>query len=198
MTRKLVVLCLVLVSTAIAGGSRAAETPAKVKPALLVIDMQNAYLPMMSEQDVKYAVEGINYAISLFRAAGFPVVRVYNTDPDQGPPPGSEGFEFAKAIKVLDTDPKVVKTQASGFRKTDLDALLREQGSNTVFLTGLSAVGCVLATYWGADELGYDPFMVRGALISHDTALTKSVQEMTQTISFSALRLVLRMAKAQP
>jgi nicotinamidase-related amidase len=197
MTKKLVVVCLVLGSMVIAAVSGAADKPAKVKPALLVIDVQNAYLPYMSEEDKKGAIEGINYVIGMFRDAGFPVVRVYHTDPSEGPAPGSEGFEFAKTVKVLDSDPKIVKNYGNGFRKTDLDALLRGQGSNTLFLTGLSAVACVLATYQGAQDLDYDAFMVRGALISHDATLTRSVQEMTKTISIPALRLVLEMAKAQ-
>jgi nicotinamidase-related amidase len=197
MTKKALVVCLVLGLLAVAAVSRAADKPAKVKPVLLVIDTQNAFLPYMADEDKKNAVEVINYVIGMFRAAGFPVVRVYHTDPGQGPAPGSEGFEFPKTIKVLDSDPKIVKNYPNAFRKTDLDKLLREQGSNTVFLTGLSAVGCVLATYQGAEDHDYNAFMVRGALISHDAALTKSVQEMTQTISYSALQLVLQMAKAQ-
>jgi len=52
-----------------------------------------------------------------------------------------------------------------------------------VFLVGLSAVGCVLATYHGADDLDYKVFMVKHALISHDAALTKSVYDICANIS---------------
>ena len=197
MMKRLLVVCLVLGAMAAAAAVRAADPPAKVRPALLVIDTQNEFLPYMSDEDKKHAFDVINYVIAMFRDAGFPVVRVYHTDPAEGPAPGTEGFEFPKSIKVLDTDPKVVKNHGNAFRKTDLDAVLRGQGSNTLFLTGLSAVGCVLATYHGAEDHDYDAFMVRGALISHDATLTRSVQEMTQTISYPALRLVLQMAKQQ-
>ena len=60
-----------------------------------------------------------------------------------------------------------------------------------MFLCGLSAVGCVLATYHGAMELDYDTFMVKDALISHDNALTKSVQEICRTIDYWPLKLLL-------
>ncbi len=198
MIRKSLVLLLVLplVATALVAATPEPAAP-KVKPALLVIDTQNAFLPYMSEQDKERAFEVINAAIALFRDNGFPVIRVYHSEPGRGPEPGTEAFEFPRTIAVKDSDPKVVKHYGDAFTKTDLDTILKETGSNTLFLTGLSAVGCVFATYHGAENHDYDAFMVKDSLISHDAALTRSVHEMTQTISFSALRLVIRMAKAQ-
>jgi len=176
----------------------AAEKPAppKMRPALIVMDVQNAYLPYMDEKDKKIGMEHINWAIALFRDNGFPVIRVYNTDPQQGPAPGSEAFEFPKSVAIKDDDPKVVKNYGSAFKKTDLDKILREKGVNTVFLTGLSAVGCVLATYHGADDLDYNVFMVKHALISHDAALTKSIYEICQNISPGALKVLVETARA--
>lgn len=198
MIRKSLVLLLVLplVATALVAATPEPAAP-KVKPALLVIDTQNAFLPYMSEQDKERAFEVINAAIALFRDNGFPVIRVYHVEPGRGPEPGTEAFEFPRTIAVKDSDPKVVKHYGDAFTKTDLDTILKETGSNTLFLTGLSAVGCVFATYHGAENHDYDAFMVKDSLISHDAALTRSVHEMTRTISFSALRLVIRMAKAQ-
>jgi len=165
--------------------------PARVKPALLVIDIQNAYLPHMDEKDKKMGMEMINYYIGLFRANGFPVIRVYHTDPNYGPKTDSEEFQFPKTVAVLDDDPQVIKNFGSGFKKTELDKILKAKGCNTLFLCGLSAVGCVLATYHGAMDLDYDVFMLKDALISHDAALTKSVQEICRTIDYYALKLVL-------
>lgn len=188
---------LMILLVALALSVAAAAEPAKAKttaiaPALLVIDVQNAYLPYMDEKDKKMAMEGINYYIQLFRANGFPVIRVYHTDPAQGwPKPGSEEFQFPKTIAVREDDPMVVKNYGNAFRKTELDKLLKEKGRNTLFLCGLSAVGCVLATYHGAMDHDYEVFMCRQALISHDAALTKAVQEFCQTIDYAALKLVL-------
>lgn len=188
---------LMILLVALALSVAAAAEPAKAKttaiaPALLVIDVQNAYLPYMDEKDKKMAMEGINYYIQLFRANGFPVIRVYHTDPAQGwPKPGSEEFQFPKTVAVREDDPMVVKNYGNAFRKTELDKLLKEKGRNTLFLCGLSAVGCVLATYHGAMDHDYEVFMCRQALISHDAALTKAVQEFCQTIDYAALKLVL-------
>ncbi len=85
----------------------------------------------------------------------------------------------------------MVKTHASAFNSTELDRILREQGVDTVFLSGLSAVGCVLATYFDADRLDYRVFMVRDGLISHDAELTASVEEMTGAVGFEAIAYML-------
>jgi nicotinamidase-related amidase len=188
----------VLVTVLGAAASAAEEAaPPRMKPALIVMDVQNAYLPYMDERDTKIGIEMTNYAIALFRDNGFPVIRVYHTDPAGGPEPGTEPFEFPKSVAVRDDDPKVVKNYPDAFKKTDLDTLLREQGVNTVFLTGLSAVGCVLATYHGAADLDYNVFMVKHALISHDAALTKSIYDICSNISYDALKLLLETARAR-
>ncbi len=192
---KKIVLSMILLAailfSAIPAAAQAAASPVRMKPALLVIDIQNSYLPLMDEKDVKPGLTMINYFIALFRANGFPVIRVYHTDPKMGPAPGSADFEFPKTVAIRDDDPKVIKNYPDAFKKTELDKLLKDKGCNTLFLCGLSAVGCVLATYHGGLDLDYQVFMAKDALISHDAALTKAVQEFSQTIDFYALKLLL-------
>jgi nicotinamidase-related amidase len=188
----LILLLLVLTLFWLPAADAAKTKPDKIKPALLVIDIQNAYLPRMDEKDVKTGMEMINYYIELFRANGFPVIRVYHTDPKMGPKADTEEFEFPKTVAILADDARIVKNYPSAFKKTELDKLLRAKGCNTLFLCGLSAVGCVLATYHGAKDLDYDVFMLKDSLISHNAALTKAVQEICKTIDYNALRLVLQ------
>jgi len=187
----LIVLLMVISFFWLGAATEAKAAPVKIKPALLVIDIQNAYLPFMDEKDKKMGMEVINYFIALFRDNGFPVIRVYHTDLKRGPEPDSEAFEFPKTVAILPDDAKIIKNFPSAFKKTDLDKMLKAKGCNTLFLCGLSAVGCVLATYHGAMDLDYDVFMLKDALISHDAALTKSVQEICKTIDYYALKLLL-------
>jgi nicotinamidase-related amidase len=199
MSRKSSTPAFLVLFAALAVAATAGEKPAPppMKPALVVVDVQNAYLPYMDERDKQVGLDMINHAIALFRDNGFPVVRVYHTDPERGPEVGTEAFEFPKSVAVRDDDPKVVKNYPNAFKKTDLDKVLREQGVNTVFLAGLSAVGCVLATYQGADDLDYNVFMVEHALISHDAALTKSVYDICSNIGYRPLKLLLETARAR-
>ncbi|MGE5237036.1 MAG: isochorismatase family protein [Acidobacteriota bacterium] len=197
MQRRPLALALVVLFAALAVSASAAEKPAppRMKPALVVMDVQNAYLPYMDERDKKVGLEMINYAIVLFRDNGFPVIRVYHTEPGQGPAPGTEPFAFPKSVAIRDEDPMIVKNYPNAFKKTDLDKLLREKGVNTLFLVGLSGVGCVLATYQGAEDLDYNVFMVKHALISHDATLTKSVYEICSNVSYGPLKLLLETAR---
>jgi nicotinamidase-related amidase len=199
MRAKTVILCLSLplVLAVAAGAADEKPAPVKAKPALLVIDTQNAFMPYMDPKDVKRATEVINYTIGLFRQNGFPVVRVYHTTPGEGPEPGTEPFQFPDTLAIREDDPKVVKNHTNAFKKTELDALLRERGVDTVFLTGLSAVACVLATYHGALDNDYKAFMVKDALISHDATLTHYVEEITSTVDGRALQLLLETARAE-
>jgi nicotinamidase-related amidase len=174
----------------------AAENQAKpLKPALLVIDIQNAYLPMMSAEGKDLALYMINGAIELFRENGFPVIRVHHTDPKYGPKPGTKEFEFPESVLVKPEDARIVKNYPSAFKKTDLDKLLKEKDCNTVFLCGLSAVGCVISTYYGASDLDYDVFMVRDALMSHNAEYTRVVQEFCDSVGYAALKVMLENAR---
>lgn len=190
------IFCLFVVSLLIlpafaqeSEGDQPEKTP--MKPALLLIDVQNQFMPMMSEKDRKEAPDYINWYMLLFRHYKLPVIRVYHSDPKWGPPPGSDGFAFDTVFKIEESDPMVIKTYGNSFTKTNLDSLLQAKGINTLFLCGLSATGCVLATYIGASDHDYKVFMLKNALLSHDADLTKAVQEFTSTISWDAMKLLL-------
>jgi len=71
---------------------------------------------------------------------------------------------------------------------------LREKGVDTIFLWGLSAVGCVLATYHGAQDLDFETFMVKDALISHNAGLTHSVQKICESVGYQAVPVMLENA----
>jgi nicotinamidase-related amidase len=167
----------------------------KMKPALLVIDIQNEFLPGMSEQDKKTAFDYINGAIRRFHEKGFPVIRIYHSHPVSGPKPGSEGFEYPQSVLISPADPMVIKTYSNAFNKTELGKVLREKGCNVLFLCGLSADGCVLATYQGAEDLDFDAFLIREALISPDSAATRFVAGMCETVSYGALKVILKYAQ---
>jgi nicotinamidase-related amidase len=170
------------------------DTPEKkkdpVKPALLIIDIQNAYMEMVPEQDKEIALYIINAYIDLFRKHGFPVIRVYHYSKEFGPEKGTEGFEFPETVNILPEDPKVIKTYPDGFNKTELDQLIKDTGSNTLFLTGLSSVGCVLATWIGAQNHDYNAFLVKDAIMSHNSEYTDHVEEMFDAVGYDMIKLI--------
>ena len=165
------------------------KTP--VKPALLVIDIQNAYLDIVPELEKKQAMHYINGLIDLFHNNDYPVIRIYHYSKEYGPKQGTEQFEYPESVLIRPEDPKVIKTYADGFNKTDLDKILREKGSNTLFLCGLSAVGCVLATWIGAQDHDYRAFIVKDAIMSHNSDFTNNVEVMFDAVSFDVVKLIL-------
>ena len=187
--RAISLLVGLLFVASVLGAAEPAKTP--LKPALLVVDVQNAYLPMMSKEGQDYAKMVINGAIALFRERGLPVIRVYNTSPKWGPAEGTADFEFPADIQVKPEDPKVVKNYGNAFKKTELDALLKKMGVNTLFVTGLSATGCVLATYMGAEDLDYTIFLVKDSVMSPNAAHTAVMQEVMDAVPYGALKVML-------
>jgi len=167
------------------------QTKAQIKPALLIIDIQNVYLSMVPEREKEVAMNYINGLIELFRSNGYPIIRIYHLDKESGPKPESEQFEYPTSVLIKDEDAKVIKTYADGFNKTDLDKIIKESGSNTLFLCGLSAVGCVLATWIGAQDHDYKAFMVKNAIMSHNSDYTKNVEDMFEAVSYDIVQLIL-------
>ncbi len=163
----------------------------RMKPALLVIDIQNAYLSMIPDRDKEVGMYMINAMIDLFRKNGFPIIRVYHQDLVEGPKTDSEAFEFPTTVQIKPEDPKVIKHYGDGFNKTDLDKILKEKDCNTVFLCGLSAIGCVLSTYIGANNHDYNAFFIKDAIMSHNSTYTDNIEEIFGAINYEVVKIML-------
>ena len=171
--------------------------PEKVsmKPALLVIDFQKQFLPMMSKEDQRQTLDMMNWAIWIFRQYGFPVIRIYHTSDKWGPKPDAPGFAFHDSLKVEQTDPKVVKTYASAFNKTELINLLKEKGINTLFLCGLSSTGCVLATYMDASNYDYEAFLIKDAILGPDAQNTNQIETIFNSLDLNTINYMFKIRK---
>jgi nicotinamidase-related amidase len=161
------------------------------KPALLVIDVQNKYMRSIPARDKEVATFFINLLIDLFRKHNFPIIRIYHKSEEDGTIPGTNEFEYPSSILIKPEDIQIIKTYSDGFNKTDLKKVLSEKGSNTLFLCGLSAVGCVLATRTGAFNNDYKAFIVKNAIMSHNTEYTRNVESMFDAVSYDVVKLIL-------
>ncbi len=163
----------------------------ELKPALLVIDVQNAYINWMDQSNKDIAFEYINALINLFEKYDLPIINVYHQDKNWGPSEDSEEFKFAPEIKIEDEYPRVVKNYGNAFTKTNLDKILNEKEVNTLFLCGLSATGCVLSTYVGANDHDYKVFLIENALLSPDAEHTGIIEQIKNSISYETLSFML-------
>jgi nicotinamidase-related amidase len=159
-----------------------------MKPALLVIDIQNAWLD--ENKDLKNSVEKrvdvINSAIEWFRRAKLPIIVICHEDEQMGVVPGTKPFQFSEKIKVDDADLKITKRYPNTFNKTELEAILRRDGCDTVVIVGLSASGCALATYFGAVDHDIRAFLVKDGVASHSEEHVRFAEEICGTMSVKA------------
>ena len=168
------------------------KTKEPIKPALLVIDIQNKFLPWMDEKDKETGMMYIKGYIEEFRKLGLPIIRIYHSDPKEGPFPGTPEFEFPDDTGITKDDPMIVKTYGNSFTKTDLDKILKEKGVNTLFLCGLSSVGCVLATYIGAQDHDYKAFFLKDAIFSHNAEYTSQIETIFNALDWEVVNLLIQ------
>jgi nicotinamidase-related amidase len=164
-----------------------------MKPALLVIDVQNDFfnLNQACSDSLKSAIECINAAIDLFRKKNLPIVAVQHKNEEQGLVPGKPGFDVPESVKLEPQDLRIVKTYGNSFTKTGLAEKLGQLGVDTVIVTGFCAEFCVLSTYRGALDLDFTPIILKGSLASDNSEHIRFVEEITETISCGALKALL-------
>lgn len=164
-----------------------------MKPALLIIDIQNKFFNRSKacSDSLKSAIEYINAAIDLFRKKNLPIVVIQHKTEEQNLVPGQPGFDVPKSVKVEPQDLSVVKTYGNSFTKTGLAEKLRELGVDTVLVTGFSAEYCVLSTYRGAQDFDFTPIILKGSLASDNSEHIRFVEEISETISYGALKTML-------
>lgn len=188
--KKIVILLIALISacTTLSAQDKPKEP---IKPALLVIDIQNQFLPMVEQREKEVGLYYIQGYIAEFRKHGLPIICVYHSSPTEGPFPGTPEFEFPDNLGLTPDDPRITKTYANSFNKTELDKVLKEKGINTLFLCGLSSVGCVLATYFGAMDYDYNVFLLKDAIMSHNDVYTSDIETIFDAVSWDVVKLLI-------
>lgn len=162
-----------------------AEYSAAANDALIIVDVQNDFLPggslAVSEGDA--VIEPLNRLAGAFSTAGLPVVATRDWHPadhisfrDRGGPwpphcvQGTSGAEFHDGLRVPEGALVVSKADTpdkdaySGFQDTGLDRHLRGRGVGRVFVGGLATDYCVLNTVLDARSLGYDVVVLTDAI----------------------------------
>lgn len=140
------------------------------RPALLVMDVQNAIVDRISDVDPAYTTR-LATAVAAARSAGVPVVHVVvgfrsgHPEAKSSPlfgalPEGVFTEDDPGAASHPDVAPGpgecvVTKKRVSAFTGSDLDLVLRGAGVDHLVLTGLSTSGVVLSTLRQAADLDY-------------------------------------------
>lgn len=164
-----------------------------MKPALLVIDIQNDFFDISPEcaRSLNDAIENINPVMAFFRAKEIPVICVQHIEEEDGLLPGTQGFKLPDSLKILPADLHIQKTYGNAFNKTPLAGKLAEMGVDTVFITGFCAEFCVLSTIRGAMDLDLSPIIIKDCLASATLANIRFVEDIHNLVTFGALKKML-------
>lgn len=142
------------------------------KRALVVIDLQNEYLP-----SGKLPLEGVNDAISnaatviaYFRERGEPVINVRHEFGDDAPffVPGSDGVDIVPEVAPQDGEKVIIKHYPNAFRETDLKQFLDGEGVEEIVFVGAMSHMCIAASVRAATDFGYDTVTVHDACATMD------------------------------
>ena len=174
------------------------------KTALLVIDMQEGFLNPESPTYIPMAWDTVPACAAVQKKArelGIPVyfiIRKYAPDgtdveftryfawKNGGKPCSTAespiGWNMPAAFEVLEGDTVLVKPRYSAFFHTNLDALLRRRGIDTVIVTGTTTPNCIRATVFDSICLDYNTIVLDDC--------TSSVNEEVQRVNMLGMQTI--------
>lgn len=160
--------------------------------ALLLVDIQRKFVAETEglSRSMGARLGTVNDAILAFRSAGLPVA--YIRYDGSG---GCLSMEVEDPEGLVDGllppvagDGEFHKTGMNSFHGTGLDGWLRERGADSVLIAGLVAHLCVLATYFGAFDRGFDPYLLEGGIAATDEENVSRTEAIARTVRVGDLR----------
>jgi nicotinamidase-related amidase len=154
-----------------------------MKPAILLIDLQNDFLRSSSlEPAAGRVVGGATRLLNAGRKLSIPVVHVWTTvtlEEDRRMPhwksmgkwaciQGTEGHATPEQLRPLSLEIVIHKTFFSAFSVDALDRILRSLEVNTLLLAGVHLHGCIRTTALDAYQRGFSVSIAEDAVASDD------------------------------
>lgn len=160
-----------------------------MKTAFLIVDMQKGCREETKcKAEFDQAIIYINEVSLFFRKKNLPVVFIQDLEIGE---PESEAFKCVDALIQTPSDIRIKKKFNNAFWETELDSLLKEQGVDSVVVSGFAAEHCVLFTYNGAIERGYQSFLLQNGIAGYEVEEIKRIQLLRAVISYNALEYFL-------
>jgi len=139
-------------------------------PTLLVIDVQQAFGDSSwGERNNPDAETRVRELLAVWRDIGAPVVHVrHQSDSPSGLfRRGTPAFEFKPEARPLQGELIIDKRVNSAFIGTDLEGVLRSDGTTHIVVVGLTTDHCCSTTARMAGNLGFETWFVSDATATH-------------------------------
>ncbi|WP_313128646.1 cysteine hydrolase family protein [Pseudescherichia vulneris] len=148
------------------------------KRGLIVIDLQNEYLPTgkLPLSNIDAAAANAARVIAEFRLHGHPVFHIRHESASENAPiftPGSEGVQIQTSVIPAENEPVIVKKYINAFRDTDLKQQLDAQDVEEVIIVGAMSHMCVDACVRAAADMGYPVTVLHDACATLDLTFNK-------------------------
>jgi nicotinamidase-related amidase len=172
------------------------------KTALIVIDLQNEYLPTgkLPLAGLDAAVANAVTAIGHARATGVPVFHIRHESADPDAPvfaPGTPNVDIQPAVAPRPGEPVVVKRHVNAFRATDFRQRLDAAGVETLVLVGAMSHMCIDACARAAADMGYAVTVLHDACATLDLAFGGTVVPAAQVHAAAMASLAFGYANVQ-
>ncbi len=141
--------------------------------ALVVVDLQRDYFPggNMELVGVEKAAENARLLLSAFRDKGLTVVHVQHLSARPNATfflPGTKGAEIHEMVAPIPGESVVTKNYPNSFRDTNLLAVLKATGTDSLVLCGAMSHMCIDATTRAAFDLGFRCIVAEDACATRD------------------------------
>ncbi len=158
------------------------------KVAFLIIDLQKAFIDDRKGQKIyDDTLIYVNETAKLFRKANQPVIVIRDIEEGDGPL-----FDTVDDLKVEETDIRMTKTYSNSFWETKLDDILKKLNVDFIVISGSAAEHCILATYNGARERGYQAVILQHGVFADYKEGLLDIYHNRALISYSAISYMLK------
>ena len=142
-------------------------------PGLIVVDLQNEYLPTgkLPLSGIETAAKNAAQVIADARKKGIPVFHIRHEFVNGEAPvfvPGSDGVEIQPAVAPVGDEPVIVKNHINAFRETDLKQQLDAHNVEEGIVVGAMSHMCVDAVVRAAVDMGYPTTVLHDACATLD------------------------------
>ena len=165
------------------------------KRAVVVVDLQNEYLPTgkLALAGIHDALNNAARVIADARTKGDMVVNIRHESTDPDAPffkQGTDAVQIHESVAPAQGEPVIIKNFPNSFLKTNLKEMLDLKGIEEVTVVGAMSHMCIDATTRAASDFGYKTTVV------HDACATRDLEFRGETVPAAQVHTALMSALA--